>query len=272
MSNVPPINVRLDNPTVIPSNWINQRNEWLALNTRIGGHPGFYPLTIKAWYVLGTIYTISASIEHLLNYRAENLPSFLSNQLNLHSRRRTLSATWQITYYPAYGLFASSVEILGRCLNGNDTTGRSTRDLTDGFKWLVSPDFNNYNAVPTTNIVVSTTLGGACTIEKLCQLRHYIAHGQATANHNQLDAELLQNLLPKLANGLEAYWAELQTSDDLCNKLAQAMIAIPPDKDHVTDISLALLSQDRVSQYRSVGYIFEQFNWQVRSMAPSNHN
>ena len=43
-----------------------------------------------------------------------------------------------VSYIPALGIFASGIEILGRCLRGNSSTEGSTTDLRAGYQWLTS--------------------------------------------------------------------------------------------------------------------------------------
>jgi hypothetical protein len=69
-------------------------------------------LTIKAAYVIGIIYCICESVSILLS-KPEKL---------------------KFTYIPAYGEFASGVELLGRCLRGNHKTYGNSKDLEAGFK------------------------------------------------------------------------------------------------------------------------------------------
>jgi len=113
-----PVNVKLNTPTVPIPNWNQEATDWMSLNTAAHGNPDFYPLTVKAAYVIGVVHDICESVSHLLT----------------HPNAKTT------TYIPAYGVFASGIELLGRCVNGNSTTYGSVADLKTGFKWLVSSE------------------------------------------------------------------------------------------------------------------------------------
>jgi hypothetical protein len=82
--------------------WEQEAAQWEELNP---GNPDFYPLTVKAGYVIGVIYEICESVSCPLSN-----PVFA---------RRT-------SYVPAYGILASAVEILGRCVTGESRSYRST--------------------------------------------------------------------------------------------------------------------------------------------------
>lgn len=62
----------------------------------------------------------------------------------------------ETTFYPAYGLFASAVELLGRCIRGNQGTGQTGSNLKLGLQWLVAPDLTRYESINDTDIVVRT--------------------------------------------------------------------------------------------------------------------
>ena len=157
----PPVNVKLPVPTGpadVVSRWQQEGPEWTALNNQSHGHPGFYPLTVKAGYIVGVIHDICQSVDLLLRDRR----------------------SWPVTYIPAYGVFASAVELMGRCINGNDTTINNTADLMTGFKWLVpSP------AAPLDeNTILIRTSAHQYSVGMLAALRHFAAHGQATAKRD----------------------------------------------------------------------------------------
>ena len=101
-----PVNMKLANPTMPVPDWSTQAAAWSTLNQEIGGNPDFYPLTVKAAYVVGVIHDICTSVTCLLQVRRELLPA---------------------TYIPAYGVCASGIEILGRCILGvAETPGAAT--------------------------------------------------------------------------------------------------------------------------------------------------
>lgn len=196
-----PINVMLENPTVPVSAWQQQAQEWKDLNREVGGNPDFYPLTIKFGYVLGVIHDICESVACLVK--------------NKEFARRT-------SYIPAYGLFASGVELLGRCAEGECNPKRST--LRAGLKWLACPRFPHHRQVPENKALISTSQR-VYTIEELAQLRNFSAHGQATSPFQGIiDYQIISQLRPRLRDSLEVYWAQLTTTDDACNRLARANV------------------------------------------------
>lgn len=238
-----PVNVKLQTPTVAISDWNQEATEWMNLNAAAHGNPDFYPLTVKAAYVIGVEHDICESVSHLLT----------------HPSAKTT------TYIPAYGVFASGVEILGRCINGNSTTRGSVADLKTGFKWLVS---SSYDTVPGTHVLI-TTNSYAYTVEMLAALRHFAAHGQATSNvtaagtyqFGNIDYEILSKMPHLIANGLERYWNQLQRDEELCNKLAEAnIIAL---RNWPVFRSWMLFEKDESGKYHSITQIFNRFDWQV---------
>jgi hypothetical protein len=94
---VAPINVKLACPTISVKNWQQEAQEWMALNTSVKGNPDFYPLTVKFGYVVGVIHDICACVACLL--------------------RQGTQFARQTSYIPAYGLFASGIDLLGRCVD-----------------------------------------------------------------------------------------------------------------------------------------------------------
>jgi hypothetical protein len=119
-----PVNVVIPLPTIPIDGWPELAQEWSDLNRQANGHPEFYPLTIKAAYVIGVIHDLCMSVGCLM---------------------RTPGIPWQITYLAAYGVFASSLDVLGRCIRGNSGYSGSGEDIRTGFKWLVS---SAYDTVP----------------------------------------------------------------------------------------------------------------------------
>ena len=87
MGNNAPVNVKLKEPTIKIDGWDEDAQKWLTVNKDVQGNPDFYPLTVKAAYVIGVIHTICQSVSILLSD----------------------SQTRLITYLPAYGVFASGV-------------------------------------------------------------------------------------------------------------------------------------------------------------------
>ena len=132
----PPINVKLENPTVPVQDWRRQAREWKTLNKEVNGNPDFYPLTVKFGYALGVIYDVCQSVSCLLS----------SGQL-----------ARQTSYVPAYGLFGSGVELLGRCVAGELRPWKST--LRAALRWLAEPRFPQYERVDEDKELISTSQG-----------------------------------------------------------------------------------------------------------------
>ncbi len=237
-----PVNVKLKDPTIPVRYWSTQAAGWRALNVEVRGNPDFYPLTVKAAYVIGVIHDICTSVACLLQVR-ELLPA---------------------TYIPAYGVCASGIEILGRCILGVADTGRSGKSLKTGFKWLHS---SSYAAIPDSHELIRTS---SCIydIETLAYLRRFAAHGQASARDGSLvhdlpdvDLEILGHLPPLIADGLERWWNELQHSEDLCNSLAKANV-IAFRTWPVFKI-WRLFERDASGRYSTITDIFTEFNWRT---------
>jgi hypothetical protein len=195
-----PINVRLERPTVSVQNWEQQAQEWIDLNKEVNGNPDFYPLTIKFGYVLGVIHDICECVACLLH---------------------EAQFARQTSYIPAYGLFASGIELLGRGVDGEANPGRST--LRAGLRWLAVPRFLQYEQVPENTVLISTSQR-EYTIDELAHLRNFAAHGLAASAFQAVDYQVISQLRPLLRDGLEHYWAKLLKDDDPCNRLALANV------------------------------------------------
>lgn len=238
-----PVNVVLKNPTAMLPTWPLDAARWAALNQEAGGNPDFYPLTIKAAYVIGIIHDTCTSVSCLLRAPRELL---------------------RATYLPAFGVCASGIEVLGRCILGVRDTGSGDAALRTGFKWLAQ---TAYAGVPDNYHLVQTT-AGTFDIEALAHLRHFAAHGQATAKPGpsihqlqDVDTELLSRLPPLIADGLERWWNELQRSEELCNSLARAnVIAF---RSWPVFKMWRLFEKDAHGRYRTITDLFLQFDWRV---------
>ncbi len=234
-----PVNVKLKETTVVLKNWQEQKEQWLSLNAAVKGNPDFYPLTIKALYVIGVIHDICESVDHLLHFK------------NI-----------RITYIPAYGVFAAGIEILGRCVRGNDSVKGegAVKDLKTGFKWLAYSSnrdipCSKVDSIPDDRVLVQTK-NDKYTIEGLTFLRHFAAHGQAAAPKlGEIDYEILDNMPPLVASGLETYWSELQCSEERCNDLAKANIRA--FRNWPVFKSWSLFGEQSVCQ------MFSKFNWRI---------
>jgi hypothetical protein len=146
-------------------------------------------VTIKAAYVVGTIYGLCTSVSTLLAVRRDLLAE---------------------TYLPASGVCASGMEMPGRCILGVvPAPGDAVKSLTAGFKWLYS---STYWSVPD-NFVLLMTTTGVYDIETLVHLRHFAAHGQATAKAGSpihvlpdIEMEITDQMPPLITDGLERWW------------------------------------------------------------------
>jgi hypothetical protein len=250
MKNNAPVNVLLENPTQAFPKWEEESKKWRALNRSIFGNRDFYPLTIKGAYVIWVIHSICSCVDLLLKDKSVN----------------------SVNYITAYGVFASGLDLLGRCVRGNDSTLGSSKDLITGYKWLASTFFvdyrNDYESVPNGLVFVQTSKF-MYSILNLVALRHFAAHGQATSREvgvsgyefGYIDFEILAHMPPLLAKGLDEYWSRLQASEALCNNLAKAKVIA--FRNTPINISWSLFEAVATGKYYSINEIFNRFNWQV---------
>jgi len=241
-----PINVKLENPTIRVADWLQQAQDWRYINKHeaVGGNQDFYPLTIKAAYVIGVIYGICESVTQLLS----------------HPMAKT------ITYLPACGVFSSGIELLGRCINGNEDHRNTTEDLKTGFKWLKD---SNYQTVLDTGILITTSIPHSYTIDDLVALRHFAAHGQATSRRTAteyklraVDYEILEKMPPLVAGGVERYWDALINDETACNNLAKADI-IRLRYWPVRQTWQLFEWDPLLRRYPAISEQFEHFNWHL---------
>jgi len=220
-------------------------------------------LTVKARYVTGVILAYCRSVEILL-------------------RREHLIST---TYLPAFALFASAVDLIGRCVTGNSTNypkklRQDLDDVTIGFKWLAAPSASRYEAVKVSQDLVKTR-SGKHSIDELVALRHYCAHGQAMHNlvdrygmnpnrlvptnrhvdcpMQNLDYLLLGEMPPVIGEALEAYLTELRTSDALAANLAKA--GVLPFLDRPIFDSAWDFPADADTYPRAIGDTIRAMDW-----------
>jgi hypothetical protein len=192
-------------------------------------------------YVLGVMHSICISVTALL--------------------RGPLEAT----YLPAYGVFASGIDLLGRCIRGNHTSNTVPQhglpsDLLEGFRWLVNV---HYHGQAPDDIIQTSDRG--YTIDDLVALRHFAAHGQATTRYQlqNIDYEILESLKPLMMEGLDTYWETLKVGDqDLSNNLAKANVM--GFRPLPVQVILELFSSDPTTRkYHSVLELFSRFDWKV---------
>lgn len=111
-----------------PNATVYNANDWEQLRTEVA-NARFTAVEIKAFYVIGLILEICASVDCLL--KADSLSEDghpLAYQVFRSGGR----------YLPAFGVFASGIELLGRCLTGNNTP-QVNENLRVGFHYLASP-------------------------------------------------------------------------------------------------------------------------------------
>jgi hypothetical protein len=209
-----PYNVRFPAALSNAKKWQTEALEWAKLNYAASNNDGFKPLTAKALYITGIILDYCHCVTILLDEE-----HFIST-----------------AFYPAYATFASAVELLGRCINGNRTKKNAGNDLTTGFKWLAAPAANKYQSISDNHILVHT--GNAYPIKELVALRNFSAHGQGVnpSTFKRFDHFILEKMPALIGNAMEAYLTELKSSDDLANNLGKALVT-PYRSQPISDVS-----------------------------------
>jgi hypothetical protein len=205
--------------------WPKEAPCWEVLRKDAGISSDFNPLTVKARYVTGIILAHCRSVSVLLE-------------------EGHLIST---TYFPAYVVFASAVDLLGRCIRGESTEKMNGENLRTGLKWLRTPNAAEYQAVNMSDILVTTT-SRPHTIQELYDLRNFSAHGQALNKSTRryaakqainrpadcpiedYDYLMLAKLPLLVGNGVQTYLTELRSNDDLAAKLASAGVAAHRNK------------------------------------------
>lgn len=231
-------NIHPSTQVAASAEWKAEARQWEELNRGIGGNSDFDPLAIKGFYVIGVILTNCRSVNILLS--GDHLISTV--------------------FYPSYAVFASAVELLGRCIRGNKLSSGNTEDLRTGFKWLKAPTLNMYQAVDKSDLLVSTSRD--YPIEELTQLRHFTAHGQAIKHSivRSFDYLILGQMPPLIGSGIESYLRELRTSSTLADSLARASVSPYRDRPIFEGIWDAPL-YDADLYPASIGNKFRQMDW-----------
>jgi hypothetical protein len=245
-----PIQLKFDHTTHTP-HLKAEAEEWKAFGKAATLVEGFDPWIIKALYVTGIMSDIFRAVTILLED----------------------SDKFETTYLPAYLVFASGVELLGRCINGNKDprlTGVYEQkiffpDLKTGFKWLASPSYPTYKDVADCHILVQTNLS-RYNIELLTTFRNFVAHGQASAKEEHISRfgfDVLGKMPPLVTKGLEMYWDQLYVTEDLCTRLARASIfKFSPAKIIET---LLLYGWDENGKRPNIGKMFADLDWIYKS-------
>jgi hypothetical protein len=200
---------------------------------------GFSPLEIKGAYIIGLIDDICRGVELLLN----------------------AYGAWPELYLPAFGLFGSAVDLLGRCLTGNETI-QTNENLRVGFWYL----FNGSPQPPpksvSGNVVlqpVLTSQGISYSIEDLVFLRNYCAHGQAARRQIPgIDNKLLESFPQLIGTAMETYWFGLISDPEYCDRLGKARV--DPFSNRVEPLVKAI---DYFAKGLSVGDLFFKRKWKI---------
>ncbi|MCJ7531886.1 MAG: hypothetical protein MUO64_12755 [Anaerolineales bacterium] len=109
--------MKRDVPISLAESTVHFYNEgvWINLGKLAGISMLFTALEIKAFYMVGLLNEIFQCVEVLL-----------------HSED-----AWETKYLPAFSLFASGIDLFGRCLAGNSTFDLNS-NLAIGFYYLVN--------------------------------------------------------------------------------------------------------------------------------------
>lgn len=239
ISHEPPISLA-HYPTML------NEQDWLHLYGELNSVVAWRALDIKAFYVFGVIHNYCESVEWLLKFPDPGTPN-----------------PWPVTYLPAFSLCASGIELLGRCLRGDDRhSGTSGANLREGFGWLAQSRPNNASRPG----VVAVTNYAEYEVNALVHLRHFTAHGQALTARSRsdssryvfqsIDIELLDSFPQLIGNAMERYWTSLREDREACENLASAGV-IPLRSEPILEI-LRLFDSGM-----SAGELFYKFDWQV---------
>lgn len=225
------MNFKIPGPATSTKKWEKESQLWMDLNSKSRGNPEFSPLTVKGAYVFGLIHDLCESVEFLLK----------------HPKWR------ETTFLPAYGVFCSAVELLGRCIAGNASSGDS-RDLETGFGWLTSLCHTGL----VKDYPIIQTSSAEHSLSSLIALRHFVAHGQAGLHFRSVDLDILHFSLTPLKHGLGRYWNILQKNESYCESLVLANVA----PRQYTPVQKSWVLFERTNgRYRSIAEIWGAFDW-----------
>lgn len=215
---------------------------WIELKDLAKANPHFTVVEIKAFYAIGLINDICQSVDWLLKAKD----------------------AWPNKYLPAFALFASGVDLLGRCLTGNPTPDVNA-NLTVGFYYLAKPNSQppgtNISKLDQETLVVVKTEFSEYTVAELVALRHYAAHGQATTKSQLpiIDIGLLE-VFPKLmGDAIETYWNGLKQNAEYCKRMANAKF----DPFRGREYPLKHILKYFTIPGNSAGSLFYRFDWRV---------
>jgi len=226
-----------------PNAPVDNADHWIEIGKLAEANPEFTPLELKAFYVVGLIDDICQSVEWLLKAKD----------------------AWPDKYLPAFGVFASAVDLLGRCLTGN-TTADVQGNLAVGFQYIArpisEPPAKTLPREEADKTIVVRTNHAVYTIGSLVDLRHYTAHGQATVKDKPLpavDVEILDSFPKLIGDAMETYWQGLKEKEEFCTRMGSARIATYSNRVEPLRATLAYFSQPG----NSMGSLFYRLDWQI---------
>lgn len=225
-----------------PSVPVENATTWIELNNLAKGNPQFAVVEIKAFYAIGLIDDICQSVDWLLKSQD----------------------AWPNKYLPAFALFASGVDLLGRCLTGNKTPDLEA-NLAIGFHYLAQPNpqppAKNISTKDQEEMIVAKTEFFEYTVADLVALRHFAAHGQATTKKKLrgIDLELMDTFPKLVGNAMETYWRGLQKDDEYCRRLGDAKFDPLSGREYPLKHILEYFSMPG----NSAGSLFYRFDWRV---------
>jgi len=216
-----------------------QANKWEQLKQLANAKDIFTPVEIKAYYIIGLVDDICQSVQCLVK----------------------ADKGWPEKYLPAFSLFASAVDLLGRCLTGNRTLNVN-ENLRVGFWYLFhptpTPPSRSLKPANATAALV-TTPHLPYTVTDLVALRNYSAHGQAAQNNLPgVDNELLAQFPEPIGDAMETYWSALQSDVEYCTRLGDALI--DPYANRAEPLSKTL---NYFAQGHAAGDMFYRLDWNV---------
>jgi len=163
---------------------IRYEAEWIAAG-RISSDQALTPFTAKALYAFGMMRHLIESAGWALTHRPP----------------------YQCFYISAYLLSCGAIELLGRCISGDDREDKGSGSrLRCGLRQIaaLSQDSDDEQVVVITNHWRYTV--GDCVA-----LRNFCAHG-ASVGHARIDVELVDEILKKLSGAMDDYWNQLVAS------------------------------------------------------------
>jgi hypothetical protein len=217
-----------------------QSNKWEQLKQLANAKEIFTPVEIKAYYIIGLVDDICQSVQFLVK----------------------ADKCWPEKYLPAFSLFASAVDLLGRCLTGNRTLNVN-ENLRVGFWYLFhptsSPPLRSLDPTNATMPDLVRTPHLSYSVADLVALRHYSAHGQAASNNlPSVDNELLAQFPKPTGDAMETYWSALQSEVEYCTRLGDALIDLYANRAEPLSKTLNYFARGDAA-----GDLFYRLDWSV---------